>query len=76
VPAAATAADGSYPLARPLSIYSTAAIMHQKPQVAAFINYYLQHADEAVTEVGYFPAAPKARDEARQTFLQATGLDT
>jgi phosphate transport system substrate-binding protein len=76
VPAAETAADGSYPLARPLSIYSTAAIMQQKPQVAAFINYYLQHADEAVAEVGYFPTAPSARDEARQTFLQATGLDT
>ena len=75
-PAAETAADGSYPLARPLFIYSTAAIMQQKPQVAAFINYYLQHADEEVAEVGYFPSAPKARDEARQTFLQAAGGDT
>ena len=76
MPAAESAADGSYPLARPLFIYSTAAIMQQKPQVAAFINYYLQHADEAVVEVGYFPAAPSQRDEARQTFLQAAGGDT
>ena len=33
-PTAETAEDGSYPLSRPLFIYSDAAIMQDKPQVA------------------------------------------
>jgi phosphate transport system substrate-binding protein len=33
--------NGTYPLARPLFIYSDASIMAEKPQVASFIAYYL-----------------------------------
>ena len=57
---AQTTDDGSYPLARPLFIYSDAGIMAEKPQVNAFINFYLKHVNEEVIDVGYFPASEYA----------------
>ena len=65
--------DGTYPLARPLFIYSTAKIMQEKPQVAAFINYYLTNVNKVVVKVGYFPASDAALDEAKKAWLQAMG---
>lgn len=70
-PTAEHVEDGTYPLARPLFIYSTAEIMRQKPQVAAFINFFLTYVNEEITDVGYFPASPAALDQARQTWLDA-----
>jgi phosphate transport system substrate-binding protein len=46
---------GPYPLARPLFIYSDENIMLEKPQVAAFIGYFIQVVNETLPEVGYFP---------------------
>jgi len=59
-PSGDTVADGTYPLARPLFIYSDADIMKSKPQVAAFVNYFLTYGAEEAADVGYFPA-PTAR---------------
>jgi phosphate transport system substrate-binding protein len=48
--------NGTYPLARPLFIYSTAAIMQaEKPQVAAFINFYLTYVQEEVLSCRLLP---------------------
>ena len=69
----ATVEDGSYPLARPLFLYSTAKIMQEKPQVASFIDYYLTHVDEEIGTVGYFPASDEALDGAKQAWLDAVG---
>jgi phosphate transport system substrate-binding protein len=66
-----TTEDGSYPLARPLFIYSDAEIMKSKPQVAAFINFYLSNVNEIITEVGYFPASTVALNAAKQAYLDA-----
>jgi len=68
-----TAESGEYPLARPLFIYSTATIMQEKPQVAAFINFYLSNVNTAIEEVGYFPASGEALDQAKQNWLDAAG---
>jgi phosphate transport system substrate-binding protein len=72
-PSAATVEDGSYPLARPLFLYTTAKIMQEKPQVASFINYYLAYVDEEIASVGYFPASSEALDGAKQAWLDAMG---
>jgi phosphate transport system substrate-binding protein len=72
-PTAESAEDGSYPLARPLFIYSDANIMAEKPQVAAFINYYLTNVNEYVVEVGYFPASDATLNAAREAWLAANG---
>jgi phosphate transport system substrate-binding protein len=55
-----TAEDGTYPLARPLFIYSDAKIMAAKPQVSSFINYFINNVNEYVEVVGYFPASRQA----------------
>ncbi len=63
--------NGTYPLARPLFLYSDAAIMQEKPQVAAFINYFLTYVNEEIDAVGYFAAPEEALNEARQNWLDA-----
>ncbi len=66
-----TAESGEYPLARPLFIYSDATIMKEKPQVAAFINFYLTNVNDVIGEVGYFPASDEALNTAKQALLDA-----
>jgi phosphate binding protein len=73
VPNEESAESGDYPLARPLFIYSDAKIMLEKPQVAAFINYYLTFVDDEILSVGYFPASSDALDAAKNAWLQASG---
>ena len=46
----------TYPLARPLFMYSTASIIAEKPQVEAFLSFVLEFVNEEIGEVGYFPA--------------------
>ena len=54
-PSAETVNNGSYqPLSRPIFIYvNTRAI--SRPEVKAFVEYYIEHAPEIVSEVGYIP---------------------
>ena len=68
---AQTTDDGSYPLARPLYIYSDAGIMAEKPQVAAFISFYMSNVNDEVINVGYFPASASALNAAKNAFLDA-----
>ena len=70
-PSGETAESGEYALARPLFIYSDAEIMKSKPQVAAFINFYLTNVNDLITEVGYFPASEEAINQAKQAWLDA-----
>ena len=67
--------DGSYPLARPLYIYSDAGIMAEKPQVNAFINFYLTHVNDEVVDVGYFPASETAFAGALDAWLVANDME-
>ena len=61
--------NASYPLARPLFIYSTAGIMQEKPQVADFINFYLTYVNEEIEDVGYFAASDEALQQSAQSWL-------
>jgi len=65
--------NGTYPLARPLFIYSDAAIMQGKPQVASFINFFLTNVGEEISDVGYFPAPEAVIADAKQAWLNAMG---
>ena len=64
---------GEYPLARPLFIYSTAAIMQEKPQVAAFVYFYLTNLDDNIIDVGYFPAPAADIEAAMSAWKTAVG---
>lgn len=70
-PSAETVNNGEYPLTRPLYVYTTPEILAQKPQVAAYINYYLENVDDAVTTVGYFAADPEIIAGSVQAFEDA-----
>lgn len=71
VPNEVTAESNDYPLSRPLFIYSDATIMREKPQVSAFINFYLTFVNEEIIDVGYFPASQAALAAAMQGWLDA-----
>ena len=71
---AQTTDDGSYPLARPLYIYSDAGIMAEKPQVNAFINFYLTYVNDEIVDVGYFPASEVAFAGALDSWRIANGM--
>lgn len=72
-PSFETAEDGTYPISRPLFIYSDATLLAEKPQVAAFINFYLTYVNEEIANVGYFPASEDALKASMQNWLDAVG---
>lgn len=72
-PTEETAENGTYPIARPLFIYSTAKIMQEKPQVAAFIYFYLTNVSDEILDVGYFPASQATIDEGLEAWRTAVG---
>jgi phosphate transport system substrate-binding protein len=65
-PSPATVEDGSYPLSRPLFIYPSKAALAEKPQLAAFVKFYLENVKVVITDVGYFPGSDALYDEAMQ----------
>lgn len=75
LPNAETAENGDYPVARPLFIYSDAGIIASKPQVAAFISFYLSNVNDEIMDVGYFPASTRALNTAKQALLDTMAID-
>jgi phosphate transport system substrate-binding protein len=62
-PSEQTIKNGSYkPLSRPLFIYVTSKAM-ARPEVQAFVNYYVTQAAELVPQVGYVPLEPAKYQE-------------
>lgn len=72
-PTQETVDAGEYPLARPLFIYSDASILNEKPQVAAFIYFYLANVNDNVIDVGYFPAPATELEAALEAWTSAVG---
>ena len=70
-PTEESAEDGSYPLSRPLFIYSDATIIAEKPQVGSFINFYLTTVNDEILDVGYFPASEAALGDAKAKLGEA-----
>jgi phosphate transport system substrate-binding protein len=59
-PSADTILDGSYqPLARPIFLYANTDSL-ERPEVAAFLDYYLSNATELVEQVRYVALPPRA----------------
>jgi ABC-type phosphate transport system substrate-binding protein len=74
IPSAETVNNGEYPLTRPLFIYTTADIMTEKPEVAAFVGHYLSHVNAEIDDVGYFPLEQADLDEAQDILAEEIGL--
>lgn len=71
-PSIATAEDGSYELVRPLYIYVDTAALTEKPQVADFVNYFLDDAPAGVDEVGYVNS-PDRLQESKDLVAETLG---
>ena len=57
--------SGRYrPLARPVFVYVNARAL-TRPEVHAFVDYYLSHVSDLAGEVGYVPLAPAVMDAVR-----------
>ena len=69
LPSAETVRDGSYqPLARPIFIYVNATAAAFRPEVKAFINFYLENAPKLVAEVKYVPLPTEDYDAVKAHF--------
>jgi phosphate transport system substrate-binding protein len=64
-----TVDEGTYPLIRPLFIYTTEDLVRGEPQVAAFINFYLRYAKHYIVDIGYFLPDEGALTGAIQVYL-------
>ena len=73
-PNAESAESGEYSLARPLFLYSDAAIMQEKPQVASFIWFFLNNVNNEISDVGYFPVSDAKLQEALDAWKAATSM--
>ena len=72
-PSVENARSGAYqPLSRPIFIYVNKNAAETKPQVAAFVDFYLdsKNATDLVKEVGYVPLPENAQAAFRQRFAQ------
>ncbi len=64
-PSVETAQDGSYtPLSRPLLIYPSDAAL-KKPEVKAFVDYYLDNVNDIAEAVGFIPLTEEQLEEAK-----------
>jgi phosphate transport system substrate-binding protein len=73
MPSVETVKDGTYaPLSRPLFLYvnSKAAA---RPEVVAFINFYLDNAAELSREVGYIPLSDEEYKKQKEKFVTFAG---
>lgn len=73
-PTAETAESGEYPISRPLFIYSSSEIMQEKPQVAAFIYFYITNVADEILDVGYFPISEGKAQENLDAWHSATDM--
>ncbi len=65
-PGAATVESGTYlPLARPIFIYVNKGEMESRPELRAFVDFYLNEAPILVTDVGYVPLPAEVYDWGR-----------
>lgn len=69
-----TVNDNTYPLARPLFMYTAPSIVADKPEVAQFIAFYLERVNEVIGDVGYFPAPSDALQGAADKIKEAAGF--
>jgi phosphate transport system substrate-binding protein len=72
-PSAESVNDNTYPIARPLYMYTAPSVIAEKPQVAEFMAYYLNNVNDLIGVVGYFPAPDEALQVAADNIKAAAG---
>jgi phosphate transport system substrate-binding protein len=73
-PSPETAQDGSYtPLARPLFIYVSNSSYADKPQAAAFVDYYVENDADIVETAQFIPLNDEQKAELEDAAGQLSG---
>ena len=73
-PTAESVNADTYPLARPLFMYSTASIIRERPQAGQFLSFVLQFVNEEIVDAGYFPAPDAVLAAAASELKTALGV--
>jgi len=61
---------GTYPLGRTLYLYADIKTLRQKPQVKAFLNFYLANLEEEIEKANLFPLSPEELNASKQQWLK------
>lgn len=72
---AETVQNGDYPFGNSLFLYTDLNQLSQKPQVSAFINFYLTHVNDEIEKVGYLPLSPQELNQSKNNWLNAMGIN-
>jgi phosphate transport system substrate-binding protein len=75
-PTAESITAGDYPLSRPLFIYVKDESLSSKPQVAAFVQYYVENAISLAEQTQFVPAPQESIDEDLQKLQNPSGGTT
>lgn len=75
-PTEETVISGEYPGVRPLFTYTAPSTIEAKPEVAAFLAYYVQHLEDVVAEAGYFTVDAETLAAQQEALLAALGTET
>jgi phosphate binding protein len=70
-PNQATVDAGTYPLARPLFLYSDKNIIRGKPQVAAFLTYYLTYVNDLIKKGRLLPGSRGGSKKSKTLLAEA-----
>ncbi|MFO7699708.1 MAG: substrate-binding domain-containing protein [Acidimicrobiia bacterium] len=73
-PSADNVNNDTYPISRPLFMYTAEEVVAEKPQVALFMAYYLNNVNDVIGSVGYFQAPDAALQEAADAIAAAAGF--
>lgn len=73
IPSIETIVDNSYPLSRPLLIYTTTQEFAEQEQVVSFLNYYLSNIQGEANAVGLYAPPAGSLDTAQNRWLDASG---
>ena len=56
-------------------VYGASSILAEREEVAAFLAYYLEHLDEVVSEVGFFPAGTESLSDEKAVLAEALEVE-
>ncbi len=72
---AETVSDGSYPMSRPLFMYTTAEVLQNNQAASIYLNYLLTHINEEIDQIGYFPISQNSLAAAQTAWVSSSGFD-
>jgi phosphate transport system substrate-binding protein len=75
IPDIDTVSNIDYPLAQPMILYTTSAALNDRPQVAAYVSYLLDVANEYAAGYGFTPMTEREYDHNLTLLQEAMGFE-